>query len=278
LAARLAGSGDIFNRRGRKPWASVNFVTAHDGFTLNDIVSYNDKHNEANGEENRDGHSDNRSWNHGMEGPTDDLAIIELRERQKRNFLATLLLSQGTPMLLGGDEFGRTQRGNNNSYCQDNETSCTRRLIELRQQYPVLRQSRFLTARETEELGIKDSAWLTSAGEEMTTEQWQDPSAKCLGLLLDGRVQTNGIRQRGGEATLLLIVNAHHEAIDFTLPAVTGGRDWLCLLDTELPDQDDDPEDALKIEFGHAYEVTGRSLLLFLLRPSRQPRALTGRS
>jgi glycogen operon protein len=293
LAARLVGSGDIFNRRGRKPWASVNFVSAHDGFTLNDIVSYNDKHNEANGEENRDGHSDNRSWNHGVEGPTDDPAIIELRERQKRNFLATLLLSQGTPMLLGGDEFGRTQRGNNNGYCQDNDiswvdwnhseralalTKFTRRLIELRRQYPVLRQSRFLTARETEELGIKDSAWLTSAGEEMTAEQWQDPSAKCLGLLLDGRVQTNGIRQRGGEATLLLIVNAHHEAIDFTLPAVTGGRDWLLLLDTELSDQDDDPEDALKIEFGHIYEVTGRSLLLFLLRPSRQPRALTGRS
>ena len=292
LAARLTGSGDIFNRRGRKPWASVNFVTAHDGFTLDDLVSYNDKHNEANGEENRDGHSDNRSWNHGVEGPTDDSAIIDLRERQKRNLLATLLLAQGTPMLLGGDEFGRTQRGNNNGYCQDNEiswvnwdhgeralalTEFTRRLIELRRHYPVLRQGRFLTARENGQLGIKDLIWLTATGEEMTAEQWHDPSAKCLGLLLDGRVQTSGIRQRGSEATLLIIVNAHHEAIDFKLPEVPGGRDWLRLVDTELPDEDDDPEDALKIEFGHTYEVTGRSLLLFLLRPARQPRALTGR-
>src|SRR5262249_41574257 len=123
LATRITASGDLFNRRGRKPWATVNFVTAHDGFTLNDVVSYNDKHNEANGEDNRDGHSDNRSWNHGAEGPTDDTAIIELRERQKRNLLATLLLAQGTPMILGGDEFGRTQQGNNNGYCQDNEIS-----------------------------------------------------------------------------------------------------------------------------------------------------------
>ena len=123
FAARITGSGDLFNRRGRKPWASVNFVTAHDGFTLNDLVSYNDKHNEANGEENRDGHSDNYSWNHGVEGPTDDPEIVELRERQKRNFLGTLLFSQGTPMILAADEFGRTQRGNNNAYCQDNEIS-----------------------------------------------------------------------------------------------------------------------------------------------------------
>ncbi len=293
LAARITGSGDLFNRRGRKPWGSVNFITAHDGFTLNDVVSYNDKHNEANGEDNRDGHSDNRSWNHGIEGATDDPAITELRERQKRNFLATLLLSQGTPMLLGGDEFGRTQLGNNNSYCQDNETSWVnwnrdekgaalnrfvRRVIDLRRQYPVLRQSRFLTARENEALGIKDSAWLTPAGTEMTTEQWHDGNARCLGLLLDGRAQASGIRRRGSEATLLLVMNAHHDTVNFTLPEVTGGRDWLRLIDTDLPDEDDDLEDALKVEMGHVYEVTGRSLLLFLLRPSRQPRPSHGRS
>jgi glycogen operon protein len=171
LAKRIAASGDLFDRRGRKPWASVNFLTAHDGFTLNDLVSYNDKHNEANGEDNRDGSSNNHSWNHGAEGPTEDPAIIALRERQKRNMLATLLFSQGTPMLLGGDEFGRTQKGNNNAYCQDNEiswvnwqigddgqalTRFVERLTALRRRYPVLRQSRFLTAQWNEQHGVKD--------------------------------------------------------------------------------------------------------------------------
>jgi isoamylase len=287
LATRLTASSDLFNRRGRKPWASVNFVTAHDGFTLNDVVSYNDKHNEANGEDNRDGHSDNRSWNHGVEGPSDDPEIVELRERQKRNMLATLLLAQGTPMLLGGDEFGRTQQGNNNGYCQDNEISWVdwnhdergqtlirfaRRLTHLRRQYAVLRRSRFLTAEWNEELGLKDSTWLDPAGEEITPEQWQDPAARCLGLLLDGRAQTSGIRRRGSEATLLLIVNAHHDVVLFTLPEVTGGRDWLRLVDTNLPEEDEDPEEAVRFAFGHRYAVTGRSLLLFLLRPARAPR------
>jgi isoamylase len=287
LAARLTASADLFNRRGRKPWASINFITAHDGFTLNDLVSYNDKHNEANGEDNRDGHSDNRSWNHGAEGPTDDPQIIALRERQKRNLLATLLLSQGTPMVLGGDEFGRTQQGNNNAYCQDNAISWVnwnydengqalirfvQRLTDLRQRYAVLRQSRFLTMQWNEELGVKDSTWLTPTGAEMTSEQWQDSAARCVGLLLDGRAQVSGIRRRGSEATLLLIVNAHHDVVLFTLPEVTGGRDWRRLLDTNLPDEDEDPEDAVRLNFGHRYAVTGRSLLLFLLRPARTPR------
>jgi isoamylase len=290
LGARLTGSADLFNRRGRKPWASVNFITAHDGFTLNDLVSYNDKHNQANGEDNRDGHSDNRSWNHGVEGPTDDPEIVELRERQKRNMLAILLLSQGTPMILGGDEFGRTQQGNNNAYCQDNEiswvdwnhdergralTRFVRRLAGLRHRYAVLRQSRFLTMQWNEELGVKDSTWLDPAGEEMTPEQWQDPAARCMGLLLDGRAQTSGIRRRGSEATLLLIVNAHHDVVLFTLPEVTGGRDWLRLVDTNLPEADEDPEDAERFAFGHRYTVTGRSLLLFLVRPARRRQAGT---
>ncbi|HZT88854.1 MAG TPA: glycogen debranching protein GlgX [Stellaceae bacterium] len=288
LATRITASADLFNRRGRKPWASVNFVTAHDGFTLNDVVSYNDKHNEANGEDNRDGHSDNRSWNHGVEGPTDDPEIVELRERQKRNMLATLLLSQGTPMVLAGDEFGRTQQGNNNAYCQDNEISWvhwdidergqellrfTQRLIRLRRQYAVLRQSRFLTAQWNEELGIKDCTWLMPSGEEMTPQHWQDGNARCVGLLMDGRAQPSGIPRRGSEATLLLVFNAHHDVVVFQLPEVTGGRDWVRLVDTNLPDEDEEFEDAARLEFGHNYEVTGRSLLLFLLRPERPRRS-----
>jgi isoamylase len=290
FAARVTGSTDLFNRRGRKPWASVNFLAAHDGFTLNDLVSYNDKHNEPNGEDNRDGHSDNRSWNHGVEGPTDDPQVTELRERQKRNMLATLLLSQGTPMLLGGDEFGRTQQGNNNAYCQDNEiswvdwdhderaqalTRFVRRLTALRSRYPILRQNRSLTGAWNEQLELKDCTWLTPANEEMTSQHWADPAAKCLGLLLDGRAQTSGIRRRGSEATLLLITNAHDDVVVFTLPSVPGGRDWLRFLDTNLPDQDEDLEEALPFKFGHEYEVTGRSLLLFLLRPQKE-QALTG--
>ena len=190
FAARISGSSDLFNRRGRKPWASVNFVAAHDGFTLNDLVSYNNRHNEANGEDNRDGHLDNRSWNYGVEGATDDPQIIDLRARQKRNILATLILSQGTSMLLGGDEFGRSQQGNNNAYCQDNETSWVdwdhderaqalrrfvRRLTDVRNRYRVLRQSRFLTGAWNEQLDIKDCTWLTPANEEMAEAHWAEP-------------------------------------------------------------------------------------------------------
>ncbi len=288
FAARITGSADLFNRRGRKPWASVNFITAHDGFTLNDLVTYNDKHNEANGEGNRDGHSDNKSWNHGVEGPTDDPAIVELRERQKRNMLATLLFSQGTPMILAGDERGRTKRGNNNAYCQDNEiswfdwsndqrgdllTAFTRRLTALRSRFPVLRQRRFLTGEWNEELGIKDASWLTPAGTEMTPQQWQDPAAKCFGVLLDGRAQTSGIRRRGSEATLLLVFNAHHDVVIFTLPKVAGGREWRRLLDTNLPEAEHDERNGgTAFKFGHRYEVTGRSLLLYALRSAQSPR------
>jgi glycogen operon protein len=288
FAARIAGSAGLFNQRGRKPWASVNFITAHDGFTLSDLVSYDNKHNEANGEDNRDGHSDNLSWNHGAEGPTDDPDILELRERQKRNFLGTLLLSQGTPMILAGDEFGRTQKGNNNAYCQDNEISWvdwslddrgqalsrfTGRVAALRSRYPVLRHTRFLTATWNEELGVKDSTWLTPGAQEMAPEQWQDKAARCFGLLLDGRAQTSGIPRRGSGANLLLIVNAHHDVVVFTLPKVAGGRTWLRLVDTNLPDDDeDDLADATAFKFGHRYQVTGRSLLLLLCRPARPPR------
>ena len=246
-----------------------------------------DKHNEANGEDNRDGNSDNQSWNHGVEGPTDDPAISELRERQKRNMLATLLLSQGTPMLLAGDEFGRTQKGNNNAYCQDNEISWVdwahderaesliafvRKLTMLRRHYAVLRQNRFVTGAWNEKVEVKDATWLTPAGEEMKAQNWQDGAAKCFGLLLDGRAQTSGIPRRGREPTLLLVTNAHHDVVVFTLPKVTGGRDWRRILDTNLPDEDEEIDTAPTFRFGHRYEVTGRSFLAFHLRSARPQR------
>ncbi len=212
LTPRLCASGDIYDRQGRRAWASVNFVTAHDGFTLNDLVTYNDKHNQANGEDNKDGSSDNHSWNCGAEGPTDDPEIERLRERQARNILATLLLSQGTPMLLAGDEFGRTQGGNNNAYCQDSEISWldwdiedkgrnlqqfTRRLLALRHKYPALRRTRFYTGANNEELGVKDVTWINADGKEMQQANWDDANLKCFGMMMDGRAQVTGIRKRG---------------------------------------------------------------------------------
>ncbi|WP_142848117.1 glycogen debranching protein GlgX [Telmatospirillum sp. J64-1] len=288
LAARLTGSGDFFNRRGRRPWASVNFITAHDGFTLHDLVSYNEKHNEANGEDNRDGHDHNRSWNHGVEGPTDDPEIRALRERQKRNLLATLLLSQGTPMILAGDEFGRTQQGNNNTYCQDNELNWidwegidddgyrmiefVRRVIAIRQNYNLLHRGRFLTGAVDPASGAKDVRWLTPAGTDMTTEHWEDPNARCMGMLLDGRARATGIKRPAEDTTLLLVLNAHHDVVGFTLPEVEGGEAWRCLIDTNLVEDDPAQEDLHRRRFmsGEEYLVTGRSLLLLeLLRHKR---------
>ncbi|HEX7682602.1 MAG TPA: glycogen debranching protein GlgX, partial [Trinickia sp.] len=275
LASRLTGSGDKFDRRGRRPWASVNFVTAHDGFTLNDLVSYNDKRNEANGEDNNDGHTDNKSWNCGAEGPTDDASVRELRERQKRNLLATLLFAQGTPMILAGDEFGRTQQGNNNAYCQDNEiswvdwsgidedgralTDFVVKLTTLRHTLPVLRRNRFLTGRFDERQQLSEVRWMSPAGTELTDEQWQDPSMRCFGVVLDGRAQTSGIRRPASDATLLIVLNAHHDVVDFKLPDIPGSDQWSCLIDTNAPIRDELPE----FESGDVYQVTGRSLLLF---------------
>jgi len=275
LSPRLCASGDVFNHRGRRPWASVNFVTAHDGFTLNDLVSYNDKHNEANLEENKDGHSDNRSWNCGDEGPTEDEEVNALRHRQRRNILASLLLSQGSPMLLAGDEFARTQQGNNNAYCQDNEISWVdwnipregqsligfvRRLTELRHKYPILRRSRFLTGVYNEELDVEDVTWINAAGIEMKPEDWTD-TTQCFGMLMDGRAQPTGIVRRGEDATLLMVLNAYHDLVEFALPETAGGYHWQLLIDTNL---DDDAELGTFVS-GEAYGVTGRSLLLFAL-------------
>ncbi len=277
LARRLTASGDHFNQRGRRPNASVNFITAHDGFTLRDLVSYNHKHNEANGEDNNDGHDHNLSWNHGHEGPTDDKEVRELRMRQMRNMLSTLFLSQGTPMLLSGDEFGRTQQGNNNVYCQDNELGWvdwsiddegnglldfTRRLISLRRAYPILRRGRFLVGLYNEDLGVKDVTWLAPNGEEMSEENWHDPHGRCLGMLMDGRAQPTGIRRGGEDATLLLIVNSHSEAVNFLLPEVAQGTGWVRLVDTSQPES----RSAELHEFGSEFAVCSRSLMLFELQ------------
>jgi isoamylase len=278
LATRLTASGDLFNHRGRKPWASVNFITAHDGFTLNDLVSYNDKHNEANGEDNRDGSSNNHSWNTGAEGETDDAEVRSLRERQKRNFIATLFFSQGTPMLLAGDEFGNTQYGNNNAYCQDNADITwldwdnqsdddrallrfTQRCIALRTAYPILRRSRFFVGQHNPELDVKDVTWVDPRGEEKSPESWNDPRERCFGMVLDGRAQPTGIVRPGSDATMLLILNAYHDVVVFKLPEVPGGQHWRCLIDTNIPVRDEEPVFAP----GEQFQVTGRSLLLFVL-------------
>ncbi|UZJ62469.1 glycogen debranching protein GlgX [Pseudomonas sp. KU26590] len=281
FANRMTASGNLFNQRGRRPYASVNFITAHDGFTLHDLVSYNDKHNEDNDENNQDGSNDNRSWNCGVEGPTEDPEINALRLRQMRNFFSTLLLAQGTPMVVAGDEFARTQHGNNNAYCQDSEIgwvnwdldedgkallAFVKRLIKLRQSYPILRRSRFLVGDYNESLGVKDVTWLSPSGEEMSIEQWEDPNGRCLGMLMDGRAQETGIRRRGSEATLLLLVNSHHDGVNFTLPEVPEGLNWTSLIDTNQPEIDGTDQ----FEFGSEYTVTPRSLLLFELQKAPQ--------
>ncbi|MBD8600847.1 glycogen debranching protein GlgX [Pseudomonas sp. CFBP 8772] len=281
FANRMTASGNLFNQRGRRPYASVNFITAHDGFTLHDLVSYNDKHNEDNDENNQDGSNDNRSWNCGVEGPTDDPEINALRLRQMRNFFSTLLLAQGTPMVVAGDEFARTQHGNNNAYCQDSEIgwvnwdldedgkallAFVKRLIKLRQSYPILRRSRFLVGDYNDALGVKDVTWLSPSGEEMSIEQWEDPNGRCLGMLMDGRAQETGIRRRGSEATLLLLVNSHHDGVNFTLPEVPEGLNWTSLIDTNQPEIDGKDQ----FEFGSEYTVTPRSLLLFELQKAPQ--------
>jgi glycogen operon protein len=252
-------------------------------------VSYNERHNHANHQYNTDGHGDNRSSNYGVEGPTDDPEIRETRERQKRNMMATLLLSQGTPMILAGDEFGHSQGGNNNAYAQDNEITWldwdgigeegrglrefTRKLIAVRKAYPILHRGRFLVGEYNEELDVKDVTWLSTDGAEMTGENWADAGARCLGMLLDGRAQPTGIRRRGSDATLLLIFNAHHEAVPFTLPEAPGGSRWVGLIDTNDPGRTEPPSFAC----GSACEIAARSLRLLVLTDAdakAQPRRL----
>ena len=253
LARRIHGSADIFDRSGRRPWASVNYVTSHDGFTLHDLVSYRQPHNVAAGAA-YEGHGHNLSANYGAEGPTGDAAVVALRERQKRNLLATLLLSQGTPMLLAGDEFGRTQQGNNNAYCVDDELSWVdwegitreghelaafvRRLLALRAAHPVLRRSRYLHGQLESGDGLKDLAWYAPDGEEMRPEQWGDAQPGTVGLLLNGRAgDFAGTRGESLEdEVLLLLVNAGTTEVSFALPAAPGGDSWRTLLDTAAPE------------------------------------------
>lgn len=279
MAYRLTGSSDLYARTGRRPYASVNFVTAHDGFTLHDLVSYNDKHNDANGEENHDGHEDNLSWNCGAEGPTNDAAILALRERQKRNFLATLFLSQGSPMLMAGDEIGRTQQGNNNAYCQDNDLSWidwrlgntqhellafTRRVIQLCQQHPVLHRRHFFQGRAIRGSAVKDLTWFRPDGKEMTDDDWANPDTRCFGLRLAGdameEVDTRGRRLAGD--TLLILLNAYWEALPFILPAHRPRLRWDVLLDTCTATG---KRSAQLIRGGRPYTLEARSLALFRL-------------
>jgi glycogen operon protein len=252
FAARFTGSSDLYESDGRRPFASVNFITAHDGFTLADLVSYNEKHNEANQEDNRDGESHNRSWNHGVEGPTDDPAIVELRRRQQRNFLATLLLSQGVPMLLGGDELARTQGGNNNAWCQDNEISWfdweldeprmqllewTKRLIALRKRHPVFRRTRFLEGRNgTSEL--PDVWWFRPDGRRMTIRDWENPGSRSLGVFLNGQGLTDVTPwgEPEQDESFLLMFNANFEPVSFRVPARRFGARWELELSTAEPE------------------------------------------
>jgi isoamylase len=278
LTRRMTASGELFNAQGRRPWSSINFLTAHDGFTLYDVVSYNGKHNEANAEDNKDGSVQNHSWNCGAEGSSGDPGVNRLRTRQSKNLLGTLLLSQGTPMILAGDEFGRSQNGNNNAYCQDNEISWlnwnmkeqnagllayVQKLARLRHKYPILRRNLFLTAEYNEELGVKDVTWINANGKEMDDQNWADTGMRCFGMLIDGRAQTSGVRQRGKEATLLIVINDHYDLVEFTLPEAVGGSKWSLLVDTNL----DGPTESLEFQSLSSYGVTARSLLLFALQP-----------
>ena len=275
LAARITGSADFFAKRGRRPWASVNFVTAHDGFTLNDLVSYNTKHNEANGDDNRDGSDNNLSWNCGAEGPSDDPAIVQLRERQKRNMLTTLLLSQGTPMLVAGDEMGNSQGGNNNAYCQDNPigwldweavddngeklTAFVRKVIGIRKTYSAIHHSRFPTRTNELDAAIRGVSWFTPAGTEMTEANWADGLARCLAVLVDSRSrEVVPINPERSDAPLLLVFNAHHDGVEFTLPPMPGDDGWLRLLDTNVPEAAEE-----SFANGQRVMVTGRSMQVF---------------
>ncbi|MGH8653678.1 MAG: glycogen debranching protein GlgX [Gammaproteobacteria bacterium] len=276
FATRLTGSSDLYKSSARTPHASINFVTAHDGFTLHDLVSYNRKHNEANLEDNRDGHNHNRSWNCGVKGPTADPTINALRQRQKRNMLATLLLSQGVPMLLAGDELGRTQGGNNNAYCQDNDISWVdwdlkrdnekliafvERLIKLRQDHPVFRCRKFFQGRPLHRDTMQDILWFTPQGQEMTEEEWNESFARCFGVYLAGDALEEVDRQGRPikDSSFIMLVNAHAETILFVFPRFCEGLAWHAVLDTQSeeglwPDE--------RFEAASVYSLQGRSLAL----------------
>ena len=287
FASRLTGSSDLYANNGRRPTASINFITAHDGFTLRDLVTYNEKHNDANGEDNRDGESHNRSWNHGVEGPTDDEEIKQLRRRQIRNFLTTLLLSQGTPMLCHGDELGRTQGGNNNVYCQDNEISWidwsmldqeknaamhgfTKRLINIRKNHPVFRRQRFLAGGPFgSDVKDRDIAWLVPSGKLMTPSDWDFEFGKALMVYLNGNAitETTARGERITDDSFIMIFNAHHEDIEFTLPTKDLGASWRLIVDTS--DSGGYPDEEKLIDAEGTIVVQPRSTLI--LRQTEPP-------
>jgi len=286
LATRLSGSNDLYAHSGRQPYASINFITAHDGFTLTDLVSYNEKHNEQNGEDNRDGESNNLSWNCGVEGPTDDQPIAALRARQKRNFLATMLLSQGVPMISHGDELGRTQLGNNNAYCQDNELSWidwnldadkqlllefTRKLVHFRRTQPTLRRRKYFQGRNIR--GGKDVAWLSPDGREMDDAAWQAGFVRTLGMLLSGTA-IEEVNERGEPITgdtVLVLLNGHNDKMAFTLPSSEGDREWQRVIDTA------DPQSVDRIyKAGGRYSLQGLSVAVFrIVAPLRERRRVS---
>ncbi|KUI00512.1 glycogen debranching enzyme [Mycolicibacterium acapulense] len=276
LAYRLTGSADLYEQTGRRPVASINFVIAHDGFTLRDLVSYNEKHNEANGEDNNDGESHNRSWNCGVEGPTDDPEINALRSRQQRNFLTTLLLSQGVPMIAHGDELGRTQQGNNNVYCQDNELSWidwsdpdtdlmefTQKVSALRAAHPVFRRRRFFSGRPVRQRGgegLPDIAWFAPDGSEMSDEDWETGYAKSIAVYLNGNgIPDRDVRgQRIVDDSFVLCFNAHYEPLDFVMPEKKFGDSWIAVIDTAA----DDGDEPTPIDAGQKVQVAARSVLV----------------
>jgi glycogen operon protein len=284
VATRIAGSNDLYEHSGRRPYASINFITAHDGFTLQDLVSYEQKRNESNGEGNRDGENHNLSWNCGIEGPTADTAVNKLREQQKRNLMASLMLSVGVPMISGGDEMGRTQSGNNNAYCQDNEVSWTnwalspeqesfldftRRLVQLRLQQPVLTRRKYFQGRSIRGVEVKDIYWLDSTGREMTDEAWNAAWFRSLGVLMVGNA-LDEVDERGRQVTgdtLLLLLNAHHEEVPFALPLVGSEKTWLRHFDTI-----DAQAEERRFVGGMKYPLQGRTLALFKLDGDRRQR------
>ena len=286
FGSRLTGSSDLYQDDGRRPLASINFVTCHDGFTLNDLVSYNDKHNEANGENNRDGESHNRSWNCGAEGETADEGVLALRGRQMRNFVATLMLSQGVPMLAHGDEFGRTQHGNNNAYCQDSELAWvpwpkegdaeaerlhdfTRQMIWLRRNHPVFRRRRFFHGRPMEGTHdeLSDIAWFTPEGDEMTQQDWRDARAKSLVVFLNGSaISEPGDRgERISDDSFLLMFNASADPLEFVVP-VNHGKEWQVVVDTER-EEGVNPGSGRKVKQGDRLTLADRSMVV-LQRPA----------
>jgi glycogen operon protein len=273
FAYRLTGSSDLYGRTGRRPYASVNFVTAHDGFTLADLVAYNSKHNEANGEDNHDGTDDNRSWNSGAEGPTDDPAILEIRERRRRALITTLLVSQGVPMVRHGDELGHSQRGNNNAYCQDNELSwldwehadkkfldfCAE-LVAFRHRHPVFRRRHFFEGRPIFDTGLSDIGWFRPDGPEMTPDDWQTGFAKSLGVFLNGDALPDPDRRghRISDDSFLLLFTAHYEDVTFVLPDGPWGEQWLLDFDTAVVPVPSEPRPA-----GTKVVVAARDVQIF---------------